>query len=275
MPRRPRLDPPAAASRAASVATSSPGVDAASAAQPPASPRRRIPASDAVRREWLRRVEAEYRSAVITHNLVLWLLQLGASPDLIELGLRIVSDELAHANLSYRTFVAARGEGGPSLIRETLGLARDERTPLELDVVRAAVEVFCLGETVAVPLFAELRRPCVVPSARRALDRILRDEVRHRDFGWLLLGWLLDQPYGERLRVTVTSELPAMFERLRRSYGVAHASAPRTMPEDERAWGLMPVGLYGDILERAVTRDYEPRFAKLGINAIAAWRAAR
>jgi hypothetical protein len=236
-------------------------------------PRRRIPASDAVRLEWLRRVEAEYRSAVITQNLVLWLLQLGASPDLIELGLRIVSDELAHANLSYRTFVAARGEGGPSLIRETLGLPRHEQVPLELDIVRAAVEIFCLGETVAVPLFAELRRPCVVPTARRALDRILRDEVRHREFGWLLLGWLLDQPYGERLRVTVTSELPAMFQRLRRSYGLSQKDASRTMSEDDRAWGLMPVGLYGDILERAVSRDYQPRFTKLGINALAAWSA--
>lgn len=50
--------------------------------------------------------------------------------------------------------------------------------------------VFCLGETVAVRLFKRLREGATVPVARAALDRVLTDEVRHRDFGWLLLEWL-------------------------------------------------------------------------------------
>lgn len=236
-------------------------------------PQRKIPASDAVRSEWLRRVEAEYRSAAITQHLCLWLIQVGASPDLVELGLRIVSDELAHARLSHLVHTAAHGEGAPTLVRETLALKRHEREPLEHDIIRTGVEIFCLGETVAVPLFAEIRRPCVVPSARRALDRILRDEVRHRDFGWTLLGWLLEQPYADVLRPIIVAELPAMFQRLRRSYGVSRPNAPRALPEDDRAWGLMPIGLYGDILEKTVLRDYVPRFAKVGIDAAKAWSA--
>ncbi|MEO7331341.1 MAG: ferritin-like domain-containing protein, partial [Minicystis sp.] len=52
------------------------------------------PASEAVRGEWLRRVQAEYRSAAVTQQLTLWLIQMGASPDLISAGLRIVRDEL-------------------------------------------------------------------------------------------------------------------------------------------------------------------------------------
>lgn len=258
--------------KAASAATASPENALASTQEPTPRPRK-IPASDAVRTEWLRRVEAEYRSAAITHHLCLWLIQVGASPDLVELGLRIVSDELAHARLSHLVHVAAKGEGAPTLVRETLGLKRHEREPLEHDIIRTGVEIFCLGETVAVPLFAEIRRPCVVPAARRALDRILRDEVRHRDFGWTLLGWLLEQPYAEVLRPIVVAELPAMFQRLRRSYGVSRPHSPRALPEDDRAWGLMPVGLYGDILEKTVIRDYVPRFAKVGIDAQAAWKA--
>ena len=31
--------------------------------------------------EWLRRVEAEYRSAAISNHLSLWLIQIGASPE--------------------------------------------------------------------------------------------------------------------------------------------------------------------------------------------------
>ena len=60
-------------------------------------PKQRTPATDAVRSEWLRRVEAEYRSAAITQHLTLWLIQIGASPDLLRAGLRIAGDELTHA----------------------------------------------------------------------------------------------------------------------------------------------------------------------------------
>src|SRR3954452_2268452 len=105
----------------------------------------RVPATDAVRLEWRRRVEAEYRSAAITQHLTLWLIQIGASPDLVRAGLRIASDEIKHAELSHRTFVAAGGEGGPRLARETLALVRHADAPLEHDVVRVGVEVFCLG----------------------------------------------------------------------------------------------------------------------------------
>lgn len=110
-----------------------------------------------MRSEWARRITAEYRSAAITQHLTLWLIQIGASPDLITNGLRIVGDELAHASLSHRTLLAAGGEVTTSIARETLGFRQREGEPLELAVARTCVEVFCLGETVAVPLFKVLR----------------------------------------------------------------------------------------------------------------------
>src|SRR5262245_47269506 len=130
------------------------------------------PASDAVRAEWLRRVQAEYMSASVTQHLGLWLIQIGASPDLIKLALRIVTDELEHARLSHVTYTRAAGTDMPRLVREQLGLRRGGEGPLEHEVARAALAVFCLGETVAVPLFRRLREGCSIPSARRALDRI-------------------------------------------------------------------------------------------------------
>jgi hypothetical protein len=232
------------------------------------------PATDAVRAEWLRRVEAEYRSAAITQHLTLWLLQIGASPDLVRAGLRIASDEVAHAELSYRVFHRAGGTGTPSLARETLELPRRHHEPLELDVARVGVEIFCLGETVAVPLFKELRDPCTVPAARRALDRILRDEVRHRDFGWTLLEWLLDLPSADVLRALIVRELPDWFQKLRRAYAPpARTRDEPAMSPDERAWGLMPLALYRAAVDKAFRRDWEPRFEKVGIDAAAAWGA--
>ena len=228
----------------------------------------RPPAPERVRAEWLRRVEAEYRSAAVTQHLTLWLIQIGASPDLVRAGLRIVRDELAHAAMSHRTYVAAGGEGGPQLARDSLELPRTKGAPLEDDVTRVCVDVFCLGETVAVRLFKELRQRCDVPVARRVLDRVLRDEVRHRDFGWTLLAWLLDSPaHGPRLRGLVARELPASFARIRSTYAPPEARGHATLPREVARWGLMPAARYGEVLDATFERDYLPRFARLGIDA--------
>lgn len=235
---------------------------------------RDVPASEAVREEWARRVEAEYRSAAITQHLTLWLIQIAASPDLIHEGLRIVADELAHAELSHVTFAAAGGEAIAPITRESLALALRGSEPLEAAVARYGVEVFCLGETVAVPLFKVLREACVVPSARAALDRVLKDEVRHRDFGWSLLEHLVELPCEPLVRELVARELPGMFTRIRRSYAPVGGEDKTEIPSDDRAWGLMPIARYGAILERTLERDYRPRFARLGFSIDAAWEEA-
>ena len=227
-------------------------------------------ASGGVREEWLRRVQAEYTSAAITQNFTLWLMQIAASPDLIRAGLRIAWDEMVHARMSHRTYVAAGGESAPELLRDRLLLRRTETEPLENEVARVAVNTFCIGETVAVPLFKSLRQTCTVPIARRALDRVLRDEVRHRDFGWAVLGWLLEGPLATSLRAVATQALPVYFEKIQISYG-ADLKHLASMPGEDRAWGLMPPAEYHAIVERTLTRDWIPRFAKVGIDAQRAW----
>jgi hypothetical protein len=215
-----------------------------------------------VRLEWARRVEAEYRSAALTQHLTLWLIQMGASPDLIRDGLRITDDELRHAELSHQVVLAAGGTV-PVLDRERLGLRRTHES-LEDDVLDTCVATFCLGETVAVPLFRALREQCQVPVARAALDQVLLDEVRHRDFGWALLGWLLEGPAGEQRRLRVEHGLPAELSTLAAHYGLDEGDEP-ALSDDERGWGLMPAADYREIVARTTERDYRPRFAALGI----------
>src|SRR5262245_13462159 len=118
--------------------------------------------SDAVRREWQQRIEAEYRSAALTAELNHWLIQAGAPPDLIEGALRIVKDELDHAELSHAVFVEAGGSAPPTLDRQRLALTRDRQAPLEHAILRCGVELFCLGETVAVRLFQRMREGCEI-----------------------------------------------------------------------------------------------------------------
>ncbi len=214
--------------------------------------------------EWLGRVEAEYRSAAITQETVLWLIQLGASPDLVRAGNRIVDDELVHADMSRKVWAAAGGGGVPRLDRRTLEIGR-AHPELEIDLVSAIVKIFCLNETVAVPLFAHLRRGATVPVARRALDRILKDEVRHRDFGWTALEWLLALPGAPAMHAAIAAGLPGWLADLERSYGDDLVGGTQSLTDDERAWGLAPAPEFAAILHRTIERDYTRRFARLGI----------
>ena len=225
--------------------------------------------TELVRAEWSARIAAEYTSAAITQHLVLWLMQLGAPPDLLSAGLLIVADELEHSRLSHETFVAAGGVGGPAIDRAQLSLGEEAS---ERAVLRVGVQSFCLGETVAVPLFSHLRDGCTVPVARVALDRILRDEVRHRDFGWDLLDWLGTTQLGPQIPGLLADWLPSMFASLDLSYG-SGVNPDASVTDNERAWGLAPPRDYAVILQRTVERDYQPRFSARGIDAATAWAA--
>jgi hypothetical protein len=225
----------------------------------------------AIQGEWLRRVEAEYRSAAITQHLTLWLMQLVAPFELVRMGLGIVEDELVHSELSHDVYAAAGGNAVPALGAARLGLNHPARDQLLAATVRCAVETFCLGETVAVRLFTRLRSACEQPQARRALDRILKDEVKHKDFGWTMLEWLLSTPEEAAVRHVVTTELPQMLERVRRNYAYAELGKTQAPSEARAFWGLMPAPNYADALEETLNRDYVPLFAALGIDAAKAW----
>lgn len=220
-----------------------------------------------VRHEWRARIAAEYTSAAITQQVTLWLIQAGAPPDLIEAGLAIVADELAHSRLSHAVYLAAGGTEPPALDRAQLAMARQHEV-LELDLLSAIVRVFCLGETVAVPLFRHLREPCTEPVAREALDRILRDEVRHRDFGWDTLDWLYTTAIAAQIPAWITATWPALRRELAASYGELNtviANDRGELSDADRAWGLASPRDYAEILARTIERDFRPRFEARGV----------
>lgn len=226
-----------------------------------------------IQNEWRRRTVAEYGSAIQTHQLVLWLLQLTAPPELVRLGLRIVEDEISHSEVSHRVYRAAGGMAAIDIGPGTLGLQHPSAQQLLDATVSVAVETFCLGETVAVRLFARLRSACSQPDARLALDRIVKDEVRHRDFGWTLLDWLLSTPKQAQVRDITTRTLPLAFERLRENYAPKSPGRVQEGSPVLASWGLRPPADYAAVLEETLTKDYLPLFADLDIDARTAWGA--
>lgn len=218
-----------------------------------------------VREEWRARIAAEYTSAAIAQQVTLWLIQAGAPPELIDAGLAIVADELAHSRLSHEVYTAAGGTAPPVIVREHLGLARRDAV-LELDLLSAIVRVFCLGETVAVPLFKHLRAACTEAIARTALDRILVDEVRHRDFGWDTLDWLSTTSIGDQIPAWITAQWPVLGGELEATYGAANPATQSTeITPVDRAWGLAAPSDYAEILTRTIEKDFRTRFFARGV----------
>lgn len=217
-----------------------------------------------MRHAWAQRIEVEYRSAAVTQATVLWLLQIGASSDVVRAGNRIVLDELKHAEMSQAVWLAAGGTQAPVIDRASLALTR-RHDVLEHDVIEAIVGIFCFGETVAVRLFSHLRSGTTVPVARRAFDRILRDEVRHRDFGWLCLEWMLARPDAAAIRSLIDKRMPGWVAGMEQVYGTELSGGIKSVTPAERAWGVAPWTEYTAILHKAYAQDYRRRFAKLGI----------
>ncbi|MDP2314087.1 MAG: ferritin-like domain-containing protein [Pseudomonadota bacterium] len=216
--------------------------------------------SPEVHAEWARRVVAEYRSAAAAQELALWLLQVGASPDLVRVAQRTAGEELDHAELSAEVLAAAGGMPPGPVHRATLALGRSGG-PLEHDVLRVGVELYCVGETVAVPLFRRMLEGATVPIVRRVLTRILADEARHRRFGWELLTALLGGPDGAELRGVLAAALPGIRARVEAAYG--GGSAPVTA--EARGWGLLSGAAYEEELRRTTQRWYRPRFGAEGL----------
>lgn len=218
-------------------------------------------ASEAVRAEWGRRVVAEYRSAATTHGLVGWLIEVGASPDLVRDGLGIVDDELRHAELSAEVLAAAGGGASPAIERASLRPARVE--PVEVGIVRACVECFCLGETVAVPLFRRMLAGASEPVAVSALRRIVADEARHRRFGWELLDHCRDiMP--SAVDTVLPAELPRMKAAVFAAYGDGVAEE---IPDADRAWGLIAPAAYRAELLRTERGWWSRRLSSLTTSA--------
>lgn len=215
--------------------------------------------------EWHRRTAAEYRSAALASQVTGWLIQLGAPPDLIRDGLQVVEDELAHSELSAGVAEAAGvDESAPVLDGATLALPSPDG-PLAA-VSLALVRYFCIGETVAVPMFRMLRARATEPMCREVLDIVLRDEARHRQFGWDGLDWLL-AAHGRQVSPAIAAALPGMLAEVGAAYG-AGERAVATMPAAVEAWGLAPMSAYAATVTRALATDVAPRLEARGLSRV-------
>jgi hypothetical protein len=223
-----------------------------------------VPAvSNVVLGTWADRVQAEYATGAAASQLVLWLMQIGAAPELIVAGLRVVEEEVDHAARSFEICRLAGLSTPRPIPREALGLPRDPCAPLEQDIARGCLRVFCVGETYAVEMLREMRQVCAFAPASAVIDRLLADEVNHRRFGFEVIEWLL-LTVGERdgLVAFIQAELSRIVADLRATFG---AVGGPTVGALEQVWGVVPRPTYAAVLERVVASILPRHFAAIGV----------
>ena len=219
--------------------------------------------ADLVVREWRQRTHAEYVSAVIAQQVTLWLLQLGAPPDLIRDGLRIAGDEITHSELSAAVAASAGGEPVAAVI-DPGALELPSGDGAFASLISPILRSFCVGETIAVPLFRMLRQRCTVPIAREALDRVLKDETRHRQFGWDVLDWIL-LVGGPAVGQRVAEQAPVAVDQVVRAYVLEDEKLGGTLHPDLASWGLGLAADYATTARTALADEIAPRFAARGV----------
>ncbi len=211
-------------------------------------------------RVWASRVRAEHRSAAATADLLQRMITAGAPDDLLRVALRIVGDELDHAQLCHKTLVGLGGDGDAVEVEPTLRRGPASLEELLPSILRTVLKVFCFGETLAVPFFAEMRKNARGP-ARPTLDRIVRDEAVHSKFGWDSLDWLLELG-GEDLRPAIGAMLPELVQHFEGVY--AQRVAEDLSPAELRA-GLLSASRYRKLCWRTVNATILPRMKARGI----------
>ena len=193
--------------------------------------------------------------------MLAWSITAGLPAPLLHTAARIVRDELDHAALAHAALVALGGADTPvDLSADRLHVPAGKG--LLADLSRAVLRDFCLGETLAVPYFAEMRRRATHPAVAPVLDRVLADEAAHRAFGWDALDALIALDPG--VRPWTEARLPAL-----RATFAAYEAPPDALPltDAERACGLLDNAEYGALFARTWAEDIAPRFARRDIAA--------
>ncbi len=189
---------------------------AARGARRQGAPRTHDPARAAA---WRERGLLEHAAVASFTRFTLELLALGAPASLVRAAQRASLEETAHAELCFALATGYDGrEVGPGPLAVT-GAALE--LPSRSELARRLVHEGCVEETLGVVELIDLAsRETEVP-ARRALERLARDEIRHAALGFAALGWLASNDRSGAVRAGIAEALRRAETRMGSASGSA------------------------------------------------------
>jgi len=224
---------------------------------------------------WRMRMVNEHRSSSVFAQLAPQMMEASSPVAMQTVTLRMALDELHHATLCGHV-IAALGHTPVATAEPTLSpLPRhpDATSALER-VVRNALFVGCLAETVAVALVSHERSLAAEGLVRWTLDQILGDEVSHARFGWQFVADALPTLDADA-RARTSAYLRVAFGYLEREelpLLPLWRDPSRELEAQRDALGLCTGDTTRGLFYQTVTDVIVPRLEGLGLDAARAWK---
>jgi hypothetical protein len=213
----------------------------------------------------------EYTAVDLFARLASGLLLNGAPFDVVAAATHIPSDEMRHADLTFR-MACLLSDRDVEIQVDRGAIDRRWSKPMDLEALDVAmVEVSAIGETLACALLGACRARATDPCARAVFASVVADEVHHARLGWYYLLWRAPQwTRAERQRVadragTLVMDVERRFWRGREAAKGAEGAA--------RALGVLESEGQRAAVRAVMEDEIVPALDALGLGASHAWRA--
>jgi len=182
---------------------------------------------------------------------------------------RVLADEVRHVQLCADVVTALGGTPAAAIPTAQAYLLVDPARGMLPQLLAAAMNLLCLGETVSARLLGATKAVTTVAPIREVLHRLHVDEVFHGEVGWQLAGLLLAGAT-EAERDELVAALPGSLGQLEATC-TGYGDAPGSLPDEDRALGSLSVDEHRAAFYLAVDEALLPRLEALGLPGREAW----
>ena len=217
---------------------------------------------------WKARMVNEYGSAQVFEGLYQQLAELDVAQSDLERLASFAEDERRHGILCGSVVEALGGEAIAHSLPVVPFPEHPDVSPLEA-AIRNLISISCMSETVAVSLIGAERLEMPEGPLRALLTTIYADECAHANFGWRLLGDLLERG-DDNLRERLKSYIQLAFAHVEK-HELSHLPVEAQPPKEGLQLGLCS-GLDARTLFYAtIEQIIIPGLSNQGLDAQWAW----
>jgi hypothetical protein len=215
----------------------------------------------------------EYTAVDLFAQLASALALNGAPFDVVAAATRIPTDEIRHADLTFR-MARLLSDCDVEIEFVRTPLTKRSSAVMSLDDLDCAiVEVSAIGETLSCALLGGCRSRATDPTLRAVYASIVADEIHHARLGWYYLTWRAPQwTRAERQRVADRAGTLVMDVETRFWHG---RDAPEKARRAARALGVLESTGQRLAVQAVMEDEIVPALDALGLGASHAWRARR
>lgn len=221
--------------------------------------------------EWKARTLAEYRAASVAGELLLWLMRLGFSSEIIQQCHKVLGEELEHSDICWEVYATLGGEDDPLECAEgSLVIPHAFGEPTFDRLVLFVIDHFCIGETLAAPLFQAMTDKVAKAGPKTAVKRLAKDTAGHKEFGWAVLDEAIEQDDSYVLNLA-KKHIPTFLTRVENAWGHIPDGWKEPVGPEEGKYGLIPRAVYKRIFYQEIAESVLPELDARNLPGREAW----